>query len=220
MDRLQDAFHNVSRKFGRSSPAAANAPHALPEPADNTMSPPPTAYTVSNQPSTSQWQPELDAAQGSPAIESHLYLPSIQLRRGRRDLTPEANYVAVHDYATSPKAGDQRAQGRWGTLWTNIQRMVGLRNEEEDTTEPGRDYDTEMVDALDTLGTVIDMQDPELLCSQLLYRSGSSDLDLSYQRSELTFRPGPGQIRKQEADILTHKLVERRWTEVEAGREG
>ncbi|OAP55763.1 hypothetical protein AYL99_09915 [Fonsecaea erecta] len=155
MDRLRDAIHAASRRRERSDPAAIATTENVSRPvaAARTGRQPPTERPPASPPPTLQDEPHPDVREALAARDDNFYPPSIRLvRHGTHASGPEANIGAVHDYAATPTETDRADHGRLGNVWNKARRSVGFGREERDSLpQSGRDYNTDMVDALDAL---------------------------------------------------------------------
>jgi hypothetical protein len=222
MDRLRGAIHDVSLRLGRNDPAPAAVENVSRQDPVSTARQQPTQALLTSRPPVSQAEP-FSGVRQSLGGDDHVYLPSIRLHRYKNNAGGnKASATAVHDYGATPRETDLSGDGEKGNLWTKISRSLGLGHAGQGSLQPGSDYDAEMIDALDAVGTCpIDMASlSTFLCSQTSSRSRGSNLDISDQCSKLTFCSQPRQICEQATDILTHQPIARRRTEVEAGREG
>ncbi|KIW68342.1 hypothetical protein PV04_04295 [Phialophora macrospora] len=155
MDRVRDAIHVASLRFGRSVPAAVVATeNASPQDAARTVKQPPTEEPASSHLPALQDEAAPGVRQSLAARDDNLYLPSIRLLRHRNNASrPEANIGAVHDYAADPREADpdRPDHGKLGNLWNRTRQSLGLQRGESDSFQSERDYDAMMVDALDAL---------------------------------------------------------------------
>ncbi|KAH0829544.1 integral membrane protein [Fonsecaea pedrosoi] len=159
MDRLRDAVHVASSKLGRSDSASVATETVPPQDAARTAAQPPIEQPASIHPPTLRDEPNSGVRRLPAARDDNVYLPSIRLLRHRNNTPrPEANIGAVHDYATNPRETEQTNNGRIGNLWNKTRHSLGLGHTERDPMQPERDYNADMVDALDALVS----SDPEV----------------------------------------------------------
>ncbi|KIW24243.1 uncharacterized protein PV07_09971 [Cladophialophora immunda] len=152
MDRLREAIHGASRRSGRSDPAAVATENTSPQDAARTVAQPPIEEPASSHPPALRDEPISGVRQLPAAREDSLYLPSIRLLRHRSTAPrPEAKIGAVHDYAANPREADRSDNGRLGNLWNKTRQSLGFGRAERDSIQSERDYNADMVDALDAL---------------------------------------------------------------------